>query len=621
MESKFIENIFKDYISTPDTNHALLINGTWGSGKTYFWKNKLSQLCYEVEPKLKPIYLSLNGLNKTETLDYQLKIKLIPFLQKLDVKKGASIGKLSKNAFFQFIKGRYNVDAESILKDVEIDLTNFSNKIICFDDLERCKIPLSEVLGFVNNFVEHKNLKVVFLSDESKIDDSNGNSYNSIKEKVIGRVLNYKNNLSDTLPLLFEKYKNTNSDFYTFLHEKNKFIRDLLVEYREENLRNISFSLDILSKIYTTSRTHKNYIDEVLLFVLIISIEFKTGKLNSNNFEDFKGYNDINTTLAFFNFSKPEIDPYSYSNDEEKSEKPISDLERFHQKYLTNNIEKYFFYTSIYQFILTGYFDEEKFSNELKSRYPIEISKEVSGFRKLLNYNFRYLPNDKFLLLFNEVFQYAKEGKYSIYDYLQISDFFNFFSTNKLVDVSITDIQNALSNGINIAKLREEGDERLFYSIFRSRVTEGDNLITDLITNSHNAIIEKKETQKVNKLIQALLENNGEMVIEVFKKYQVQKELFEFLDPTQLFNTLESIKNETFTEFNYEMDRRYQAVNVRDFLNEDFDFLIELNSFITNKLKDKNNFQVQDFLFKELETMLNGICRKLNPAFYDKKLN
>lgn len=279
MESEYIEEIFRDYLSTEKTNYAILINGSWGSGKTYFWKTKLKNHCEK--EALKPIYLTLNGLNRIETLDYQLKIKLIPLLSKLDSKKGASIINLSKNAISQFLKGKYNVDSESLLKDVQIDLTDFSNKVICFDDLERCKIPLSEVLGYVNNFVEHKNLKVLFLSDESKIDSDNNSdrSYNSIKEKVVGRVLNYRNNLNDTIPLLFEKYKDIDVDFFTFLKKRTDSILELLYEYKEENLRNISFYLDILSKLYNTIKLHEDYLAEVLMFALIITIEFKKGEL------------------------------------------------------------------------------------------------------------------------------------------------------------------------------------------------------------------------------------------------------------------------------------------------------------------------------------------------------
>ena len=38
MTTKYIEQIFTDYIKAKGTQHAILLNGSWGCGKTYFWR-------------------------------------------------------------------------------------------------------------------------------------------------------------------------------------------------------------------------------------------------------------------------------------------------------------------------------------------------------------------------------------------------------------------------------------------------------------------------------------------------------------------------------------------------------------------------------------------------------
>lgn len=43
------------------------------------------------------------------------------------------------------------------------------NRIIIFDDIERCKVPIDEVYGFINDFVEHSKCKIILISDEEKI--------------------------------------------------------------------------------------------------------------------------------------------------------------------------------------------------------------------------------------------------------------------------------------------------------------------------------------------------------------------------------------------------------------------------------------------------------------------
>lgn len=600
MESRFIENIFKDYVSTPDTSYALLINGTWGSGKTYFWKSKLSRQCEEA--KLKPIYLSLNGLSKIETLDYQLKIKLIPYLNKLDTKKASAIVRISKTIFNKLAEKYGNFNPEDILKDVEIDLNLFSNNVVCFDDLERCKIPLSEVLGYVNDFVEHKRLKVLFLSDESKIISSNDENYDSIKEKVIGRILTYKNDLKETLPLLFKKYEEINNEFYLFLKQKENLIYSYLTEFQEENLRNISFYFENVMKSYSVFKAHPDYIDEVLYFSLVFTIEFKNGNLTSKDYDDYKGYDDINSSISAYNFSKPNSD----------EEKPKDRLELFHKKYIEKDRLRYNFYPSIYQFILTGYLDNERLNSELQKRHPIEIPLEIKAYQKLLHYNFRNLPNTEFNNLFQTVFEYAKNGKYSIYDYYQISIFFNFFSDCQLIKMTKEEIQKVLLVGINIAKEREEINDRSYVSVFHFRKeNEGDIVIVDCIKDAHNSIKAKQEAEKTNELLTALSENDIESIKMIFREYQVQKELFQFIAPNHLFNAIELIENETLTEFKYQLEVRYSSGNTRDFLSNDFEFLNKLNGLIMEKIKDKDNYQVQDFLFKELSIQIDEICRKL----------
>lgn len=600
MESKFIEEIFKDYISTPETNYALLINGSWGSGKTYFWKSKLSKQCEEA--KLKPVYLSLNGLSKIETLDYQLKIKLIPYLNKLDSKKASAIARISKNILNKLAEKYGNFNPEDVLKDVEIDLNLFSNNVVCFDDLERCKIPLSEVLGYVNDFVEHKRLKVLFLSDESKIISSNDENYDSIKEKVIGRVLTYKNDLKETLPLLFKKYETTDNEFYNLLTQKKEIIYEYLTEFQEENLRNISFYIESLLRSYSIFKAHPNYIDEVLYFTLVLTIEFKNGNLTSNDYADFKGLDDINSPNSAYNFSKPNSD----------EDKPKTQLHLFYEKYILNDRLRYNFYPSIYQFILTGYLDSEMLDLELEGRNPIEIPEHIKAYQKLLTYHFRNLENNEFETLFNSVLEHSKVGIYSIYDYYQVSIFFNFFFDCNLITITKEEIQRILIDGIRIAALREEINDMLYDSVFHFRkANEGDPFIVQSIKDAHNSIKAKQEAKKTNELLTALLENNVGLIKTLFREYQVQKALFQFLEPNELFSTLESVENQTLAEFKHQLENRYSSVNIKDFLSQDYGFLKQLNTLLTEKIKDKEVYQVQDLLVLELSKTIEGICEKI----------
>ena len=78
MNTENIKSIFDDYLKTENTNYALMLNGNWGSGKSFFWKNTLKEIVKKNE--YKEIYISLNGISKIETLEHMLFIKLIPFI-------------------------------------------------------------------------------------------------------------------------------------------------------------------------------------------------------------------------------------------------------------------------------------------------------------------------------------------------------------------------------------------------------------------------------------------------------------------------------------------------------------------------------------------------------------
>lgn len=44
--------------------------------------------------------------------------------------------------------------------------------VLIFDDLERAKINVNELLGFINGFVEHQHLKTIIICNEQELEDS-----------------------------------------------------------------------------------------------------------------------------------------------------------------------------------------------------------------------------------------------------------------------------------------------------------------------------------------------------------------------------------------------------------------------------------------------------------------
>jgi len=597
MKTEHIEKIFTDYIKTENTQYALLINGSWGCGKTHFWKYNLAEI--SKDNGFKTIYISLNGISKIDTLEHLLFLRLIPFIGKQENSVLTNTATVVRNIFNQASKVFLKTTLTDIFKDVSVDSFNFSKYVICFDDLERCQVPIKEVLGFINNFVEHKSLKTLILADQPKIDK---NGYDNIKEKVIGRELKFELNIAITLPNLFEKYKTSNTNFYNFLVAQKNVLTDILVEYNQDNLRIISFYLDSLEKIFPTLKNFdKKYIHEIIFFSALIAIEFKKGNLTSDDYKDFKGIEDINEHYYSLNLART-----IKKSEKEETERAKSFAELFYEKYLEKRIKTYFFYPSIYSFILSGYLNSNLLKIEIEKRLPEVIPQEIADFRALLNYKFRELSDDDFNILTKSVLQYAKDGKYSIYDYVQVANFFYFFNNNKLITKSKEDIEKIIMQGLEIAKARKQINDRIIDNLLHfgddnPAVTE----MKKIVKGIHDEIKKEEFIADSNELIDCLTNKDEFALAVIFEKHKFSKELFQYTDDKLLLDAILKIPNKQVFNFTELLRHRYEIGKIGEFLFEDTICLTKLkNNFSAYLDKNKDIKQPRMFLYATLEATL-----------------
>ena len=85
-----IEQVIIIYITREKINYAILLDGVWGCGKTFFVKNKIIPKIDD-ETSKKSIYVSLYGLSDIRDIDKQIYFgileKLVPNNQKIDIIK------------------------------------------------------------------------------------------------------------------------------------------------------------------------------------------------------------------------------------------------------------------------------------------------------------------------------------------------------------------------------------------------------------------------------------------------------------------------------------------------------------------------------------------------------
>lgn len=138
------------------------------------------------QPKF--LYVSLNGITSFREIEAAFFAALHPNLASRGMGIAAKIiGGLGSVALEKYLSvSADSAHASDFLKTIA---TNTEGYVLIFDDLERCSMPLSDTLGYINNFVEHGEYKAILISNEDELRnyvvDAPRAGYPAIKEKLV----------------------------------------------------------------------------------------------------------------------------------------------------------------------------------------------------------------------------------------------------------------------------------------------------------------------------------------------------------------------------------------------------------------------------------------------------
>lgn len=200
------EHIFKaltSYIENPDPRYALMLKGKWGCGKTWLVNKWIEDTFENAEKKedvvLDPIRVTLYGMTSTDDITKAIDRQLHPYLYTKAAKIGKGIlkiaGKVVLRTDFDFDKNGTNdvtlttsLDSLAFLASKDKDIKSDSRWLLVFDDFERTHIPIKQLLGYINYFVEYCGCHVIIVGDETKITEENDKKIlQDFKEKTVGK--------------------------------------------------------------------------------------------------------------------------------------------------------------------------------------------------------------------------------------------------------------------------------------------------------------------------------------------------------------------------------------------------------------------------------------------------
>lgn len=643
---ELIESI-EDYIRKPYTDYAIMINGEWGSGKTHFWNHKLRSRIEAIKNSkgklYKTIYISLYGINSIEEISKKIFLETNPLVSKtlkkfVDNAEGNIIPEYVKTGVD--IANLYGAMNTSTNQMDFAKLFSTDDKVLCFDDLERANIDIIDILGYINNFVEHDGIKTILICNEkelaikfknnniemktliatmllkeegvfekntedteplvTKIDNKiknvfdRTNAYERIKEKLIGECFEYMPEYSYILNGMIMKY-GYNKELEKFLKMEISTIISTFKKTNTRNLRVLKHALNDFEKIFTSIKesykeTSGETLRTILMFTIAISFEIKIGSEVKQIFDSISSNEEYKAIIYTSNIINDQKGYY---------------LREFDTRYFLNSKEDYRFFKFIELYVRNRVFDTKVFNENMKELLTDKKpeKKFEPEYTKLLNGSYWKLADFDFTILVEQVLYEVKEGKIPSKDYIKLFAVYKHLSEMGLVKAEFDDVHTKFMIGYKQALLEEAK-----FNIKVENVTFDEESIKDVtikeFTKECNrlkvAVYDELLRERVKGLFTNLIDNIDEFYKQILSEYE-NVPIFEKYDMDVLYTKLENIPNNDLYNIISIISTRYEEN--KELLTADSSNLKRLATIIEEK-QDGENMTIKKALLGNLRTAI-----------------
>lgn len=526
-----LSSYLNKYINIKETESSILVNGKWGSGKTYYIRNYMQNL-EDSGKDLLIIYYSLKGISDTQKLVKSINLKLLlgdssdkwsSFFEKFDLDYVSSF---FENKFVEKTYKTLDLFSDVLISSVQDEfLKKVKTKtvILFLDDLERIseKLQVIDLLAEISTSFTEFGIKTIYIADETDLLEKA--EYKKAKEKYIHRTLSFNPNKKEVFEYFLKKYTpNTNYNYDLY----DMFITVFSEE--QPNLRAVKFAFLCYQEIlecYESIDNKKNYDYPSPLFYSICAY---------SKFYIAKQISKPKLIACIPSFISKYLEKYenSETNDKDAQKKDIKD---FFHKYENNG--KYYLYTESFLFdhIYDGILDSIALKQLLK-----RDTEDQDPLNQLTNlYQFEMDEVEKKL---KEVYNNLTQEKYSINSLSLLIQ--NFYSNLRFVTnlISKDDAENAIVKSIFSDKQKEELSIFFEYKEKNNywEFPKGIESVSEELEKRYTDYINNKNKTDYEKIIECV--NNAEYNQSLFYEIDEHK-LFGILLKEKYFDNLENIKN------------------------------------------------------------------------------
>ena len=577
-----VESIL-DYVRADYTDYAIMINGEWGSGKTYFWNNKIRKKIDSLQlngKRYTTIYMSLYGISNLEDISKKIFIETTQLMDKNMRKYMNATGQQSIPEYAKTGLDMANLFGVTQSGD-KVDYSKFfstDDKVLCFDDLERANVDVIDILGYINNFVEHDHIKTIIICNEKelatklkstnlemktfiatylldkegdlsktdkpmveKIQDKieyvfdKANDYERIKEKLIGETFEYAPEFNYIINGILMRYE-SNPDLIKFLREHTNYITSTFNKSGTRNLRILKHALNDFKKVFEMVNkfypdTNYRVLQTMLIFTIAISFEIKAGKVTKDKFINILDNEEYKSILV--------------------SSRVLMDNRQFYIKEFDNNYyynfkADYRFFKFIEMYVRTRIFDMKTFKANMEIIINTEDTEKLPGYKRLLTEEYWKISDDEFSEVIEEVIEDVKNGKVNLLDTVKLFIYFTYFIKKGLIDYDVKTIRGIFFNGMNVSALTSEyyeNPDEEFESIIIGEKTQEIKEVLEHFYMINGALKDKMYIEKAESIFKCI-PMKMEMFYERFDKECMNVPILKYYDPYQMFQRLSCASNE-----------------------------------------------------------------------------